>query len=335
MKQACHVVLILMGMAVGVTGCKSSAKTAGGDSARPRGVDQYIAGVQLYKKGDKDGARSQLVEATRLNPNLIMPRIMLGDMYRDEGKYDDAVKQFERVTKMDPYYASNWYKLGVGYQLGQKLKQAAASYQRALDLKPDDSKSNMNLGLVYLYTGDRDKALAYAQKATEMDPSSAAAWSNLGITYDARGEYARGEEAYRKSVDLDPDNPASLANLATNLMAQNKGSDAAEIMKRAVGISNTPALRKRYGDALAKAERYDQAVQQYNEALKLDPRYYPAMNEIGFARITQFRKGFDMDDSKRTDALAMWKKSLDVNQNQPKVEAAIKQWAQGAQNLSQ
>ena len=334
MKHAWRVALFV-GIAVSIAGCKSTQKTSSsGQIERPKGVDHYIQAVELYKKGDRDQAISELIEATRKNPSLIMPRIMLGDMYRDEGKYDDAVKQMERVTRMDPYYSSNWYKLGVGYQLAQKIQDATASYQKALDLKPADAKSHMNLGLIQLYNGDKDKALEYAKKATELDPRNAAAWSNLGITYDARQEYVKGEEAYRKSVDLDPDNPASLANLATNLMAQNKGSEAAEIMKRAVGISNTPALRKRYGDALARAGRYDEAVAQYDQALKLDPKYYPAMNEIGFTRIAEYRKGFEMDESKRNDAVAMWKKSLEVNGSQPKVQAAVKEWTQTTQNLS-
>ena len=333
MKHALRASLIITGALL--IGCKSTPKTPPGEVGRPKGVDHYIQAVELYKKGEKDRAMSQLIEATRQNPRLIMPRIMLGDMYKDAGNYDDAVQQYERVTKMDPYYSSNWYRLGVGYHLGQKLSQAATSYQRALDLKPADAKSNMNLGLVHLYTGDKDKALSYALKATELNPKNAAAWSNLGITLDARGEYAKAEEAYRKSVDLDPDNPATLTNLASNLMAQNKGAEAAEIMKRAVSISNTAALRKRYGDALTRAGRYDQAIEQYNEALKLDAKYYPAMNEIGHTKIADFRRGLELDDSKRADAVAIWKKSLDVNPNQPKIQAAIKQWQQPTQNLSQ
>jgi len=327
--------LVLGVAALVLGGCKSTPKQQSGAIERPKGIDHYIQAVELQKKGEKEQAISHLIEATRQNPKLIMPRIMLGDMYKDDGKYSDAVAQYERVTKMDPYYSSNWYKLGVGYHFMDRLKDAANSYQKALDLKPTDSRSNMNLGLVYLYTGDKNKALDYAKKATELEPKNAAAWSNLGITLDARGEYAKAEEAYRKSVDLDPDNPASLVNLATNLISQNKAAEAAEIMKRAVSLSNTPALRKRYGDALSKAGRYEEAIVQYQETLKLDAKYYPALNEIGYSRIAEFRKGLELDDSKRLDAVAMWKKSLEVNGNQPKIQASVKEWENRTPTLSQ
>jgi tetratricopeptide (TPR) repeat protein len=324
MKHALRVALIATAIgAIGLVGCKSTGK---GGGAHGKGVDNYVQAMQQYHAGDKERAMAQLIEATRKNPNLIMPRVMLGDMYRSEGNYDDAVKQYEQVTKMDPYYSSNWYKLGVGYQFMERLKDAAGSYQKALKITPKDAKSNMNLGLVQLYLGNTEEALNYARKATDLEPKSAAAWSNLGVTLDAAGQYPKAEEAYRKSIDLDPDNPATLINLATNLLSQDKAPEAAEVMKRAAGISNTAPVRKRYGDALAKSGRYDDAIAQYQLALKLDPKYYAAMTEIGFTRIAEYRKGLELDDGKRIEALTNWKKSLEINQNQPKVQAAVKEW---------
>ena len=328
-----RIALVVTGIgALGVLGCKSSSN-ASGRIGRPKAIDRYIQAVHNYQSGDRDRAIRQLVEAMRQNPQLIMPRIMLGDLYRDQGKYPEAVAQYERVTRMDPYYASNWYKLGVGYHLSERLKDAAGSYQKALDLKPEDAKSNMNLGLVQLYLGHPEKALDYAKKATATEPRNAAAWSNLGITLDAMGDYAGAEEAYRKSIDLDPDSAPALINLAINLMAQDKAAEAAEIMKRVVSLNDSPAMRKRYGDALAKAGRYDQAIQQYHEALKQNPDYYPAMNEIGYSRIAEYRKGFQLQDAKRADALANWKQSLAVNPNQPKIQSAVKEWSEKTQNL--
>jgi tetratricopeptide (TPR) repeat protein len=326
MKHVLQIALISIGIgAVGLMGCNSSGKR--GKVAGPKGVDNYVQAVQQYQAGDRERAMAQLIEATRLNPNLIMPRVMLGDMYRSDGNYDDAVKQYEQVTKMDPYYASNWYKLGVGYQFMERLKDAASSYQKALKIAPKDAKSYMNLGLAQLYLGNTEQALNYAKKATELEPKLPAAWSNLGVTLDAAGKYPEAEEAYRKSIDLDPDNSATLVNLATNLMSQNKAAEAAELMKRAVGISNTAAVRKRYGDTLAKAGRYDEAIAQYQAALKLDAKYYPALTEIGFTRIAEYRKGLELDDDKRLAALTNWKKSLEINGNQPKVQAAMKEWS--------
>ena len=314
---------------VGLVGCSSSTSVGRG----PKGIDKYVQAVQAYQTGNKDRAVANLLAATRTNPDLIMARLMLGDLYRESGNYNEAVSQYEHLVKLDPYSWSNFYKLGVTYQFLERLREAASSYQRALKLNPDDSNTNMNLGLVHLYLGDPDEAVKYCERATLLDPKSASAFSNLGVALDARGEFARAEAAYRHSLDLDPDNTTTLLNLGTNLIAQNKGSEAVDIMERVIKTDDTPLHRKRYGDALAKAGRYDEAVKQYEGALTVDPKYYPALNEIGWTRIAEYRQNLELDDTKRTEAVAMWDKSLAINPDQPKIQAAKAEWTQDKSNL--
>jgi tetratricopeptide (TPR) repeat protein len=150
------------------------------------------------------------------------------------------------------------------------------------------------------------------------------------VALDAKGEFGRAEAAYRKSLDIDPENATTMLNLGTNLIAQNKGDEAVGILERVIKIADTPLHRKRYGDALAKAGRYDDAIAQYQSALKIDPKYYPALNEIGWSRITEYKNNLELDDTKRDEAIAMWTQSLEINSDQPKIEAAKKQWTEKA-----
>jgi hypothetical protein len=52
------------------------------------------------------------------------------------------------------------------------------------------------------------------------------------------------------------------------------------------------------------------------------------MNEIGWVRIAEYRKGLELEDAKRITALEMWRRSLEVNANQPRIERAIKDWGE-------
>ena len=89
--------LIIAGIgALGLLGCQSG----GNASAKPKAVDRYVQGMRAYSGGDKDQAISTLVEATRANPDLIMARLILGDLYKDKGDYKDAVDQYEHVVKL-------------------------------------------------------------------------------------------------------------------------------------------------------------------------------------------------------------------------------------------
>ena len=97
-------------------------------------------------------------------------------------------------------------------------------------------------------------------------------------------------------------------------------------MQRVIAQSDTASTRKRYGDALAGAKKYDDAIQQYDMALKLDPQYLAALNEKGSAIIGKYVAGLQLDDKLRKSALDLWKSSLEMNPNQPRVTEAIKKW---------
>jgi hypothetical protein len=58
----------------------------------------------------------------------------------------------------------------------------------------------------------------------------------------------------------------------------------------------------------------------------MSPRYYPAMNEIARVRIGQYEKGLQLNESVRQEALAMWRRSLQIKPDQPQVRELLKRW---------
>lgn len=317
-----------------VTVVVSSGCSVGGrGAANSKAVNSYVQGVEQYQHGDSTAAIQSLENATKREPDLIMAQSMLGDLYRARGNYAAAAERYERMTKLDSYTASNHYRLGIAYHMLNRLQDAVAAYLRALNLNPKDARSCTNLGLAYLTLGQLDDALRYTQRATILDPKSAAVWLNLGVALEASGDFPQAESAYRRSLDVDPTNLQTMLNLGLNLVQQGKSEDAVSIMERVLQETDTPAIRKRYADALARGGRYDDAVAQYEKALANDEDNYEAMNGIAYVRIAEYRKGLELDDSKRDAAITMWKKSLAINSDQPRVETAVKDWSEQQTNL--
>jgi tetratricopeptide (TPR) repeat protein len=327
MRYRLQTVLLVL---TGAAGACAAVMVGCGPTPQQRAVRGYVQAVAAYEQGDADRAIARLETATKHDPNLTMARGLLGDLYRGKGEYGRAAQQYEVLARLDPYTPANHYKLGVAYQLLQRIGDAAASYLRALQLDPRDANTSMNLGLAYLALGQREDALRYTERATILDPRSADAWSNLGVALEATGDFARAEAAYRRSLDLNPAQQQTLLNLGLNLTTQGKGADAVIIMERLLKNSDTPATRKRYGDALAKAGRYDDAVKQYNAALAQNPEYYEALNGIGWVRIAEYRKGLELDDAKRRSALDVWRKSLQIRPDQPRIQTAVGDWGNTA-----
>lgn len=316
-------IVLLMSCLLG--GCASQSATSGVE-AKPAGVDYYVQALEASKAGQQDQAVLLLEKAVAVNPELRLPHIMLGDAYRAKGDYQRAATQYEAATRLDQYSYANHYNLGLTYQFMNRLQAAAASYLRALQLNPRDVKSNMNLGLVYLALGDFGSAVLYLQRATQLDPNNAQAWSNLGVAYDTSGKPVEAEATYRKAIELNSNDVVTLQNLSQNLISQHKPDEAVQVMQRAIAVSNTPSMRKHYADALAAGKEYDKAIEQYDLALKSDPQYLAAMNEKAFALIGKYLVGLQLDDTLRNAALDLWRSSLKVNPNQPRIADAVRKW---------
>lgn len=297
-----------------------------GEAARPKAIETYVKGVYAYQSGQKDQAVETLKEALQANPQLIMPRVVLAKIYKERGDFSSAKDHYEALVVMDPYEVKNHYNLGLSYQMLQRLQDAAKSYNNALKLKPNDFGSNMNLGLVYLALGDADKAVRYTDKAAQLQPESAEAQANLALALDSRGDYVLAERAYRRSIELAPKQVGTLINYANNLLAQQKARDAADVLQQTLKVEDTPYLHKRLGDAYAMEQRYDDALREYREARKRNPKYFSALNEEGRVLLQQYQAGMELDEKKRDEALALLRQSVEMNPAQPKVKATLEEW---------
>lgn len=325
----CSACMLVCAIVFTGSGCAPRRPVTDASKAAPTdplaGIDLYAAGAQAYRRGDKETALRELLAAVKQNPNLRMAQAMLGDLFRSKGDYQNAAVHYEKASQLDPYSIANHYNLGVMYQLLNRLKDAAAAYLRALDLDPRDLRSNMNLGTVYLALGQTEDAVNYLERATMLDPNSGEAWSNLGVAYDARGKSQLAEKAYRKALELDG-SPVIMQNLGSNLISQGRATEAVAVMRQVVERSNTAPAHKRFADALALAKQQEEALREYDTALRLDRNYYPAMNEKGALLIKQYHAQLDLDENKVKEAVALWKVSLRINPRQPRIETALKEF---------
>jgi Flp pilus assembly protein TadD len=306
-------------LAVAIPGCQPATQ-------KPSDYDNYVAAEHALRAGDEDTAALELASAVKANPDLVMARIVLAQIYVKKADYREAEDQYKALTRLDEYNSSNFYGLGLSQQYLNELNDAKASYARAVELDPRDAKSAANLGAVCLTLGQTDEAIKYLDRATKLDSKSWYAWLNYGIALDSRERWKEAESAYRKAQELDSSQLSILYNLASNLIAQNRPAEAIAILKTLLERDDLARYHKRYGDALVLANHSDDAVNEYHAALRVDPHYYPAMNALGMLLITRYQKEAQLDDEKKYSAIDLWHQSLAVAPNQSHVQALLKQW---------
>ena len=297
------------------------------------GIDPYIAGAKALDAGDDDKAAALLEKAVQANPDLIMAREELGDLYKKKQDYQKASTDYEIAVKLDAYNYKIHYDLGLSYQFLDRLEDAVKAYLRALELEPNDLNSNMNLGLVYLALGRPEDALKQLQKAVEIDPHSSAAQCNLGIVLEANGQLTKAESAYRRAMELDPDQGAPMQDLGVNLIRQNRGSEALVVLLAAAKKIDTPQIHKHLGDAYVLLHRDDEAMGQYEIALRQNSKYWQAMNQAGLILLRKYQAGLTLDEDLRLRAVSYWQQSLAINPDQPIINQWAKKWGQGGKVL--
>ena len=293
------------------------------------GLNDYIAGAQAYDAGDTERATALLQDAVEANPQLTMAHQLLGDLYRKQRDYRRAIDQYRAAALLDPYGYKNQYDLAVTYQFLDRLEDAVAAYLQALRLSPMDMNSHMNLGLVYLALGRMDASLAQLKKATEISPDSSSAWCNYGVALDADAQWSKAERAYERALELNPDQPIALMNLGVNLLQQGEIREAEPVLALAARKLDTPAAHQRYGDVLVLEHRDSDALIQYRIALQRDPQYWPAMNQIGLILVRKYEAGMTLDEDLRLQAVSIWKQSLALRPDQPRIRQWVMKWDQG------
>ena len=99
----------------------------------------YLLGEALMRNGAKPGepqyaeAQASLEKSVRLNPDLCLPHVALGEIYLDQERFDDAIVQLERARTIDPKEKSAYSHLAVAYRRGGKTEDA----RRILNLLKD------------------------------------------------------------------------------------------------------------------------------------------------------------------------------------------------------
>jgi len=146
------------------------------------------------------------------------------------------------------------------------------------------------------------KAITYFEKAIERDPNFAEAYSGLADAYHflvitdsmpTRDGDPKGLEAARRAVSLGGNLAESHVSLALALSRSEwNWSGAEDELKRAIALNPSYSMAHRiYAAVFGSTGRHHEAVQQINEAMRLDPLSLPNNAEV--VRTLYYARNYD------------------------------------------
>ncbi len=252
-------------------------------AARPSDVSTMIdLALALVQTGNAKEAVGLYRNAMRLNPKDTTIYQDLGSAYLQESDLDDAIASFESGLQVSPQDAQLHYDLGLAYKLKDNVSAAVKELELASNLDPDLPEPHYTLGILYMQEGRFDDSEKQLQTALQMRPRNADGWSILGSVYRQQNKLPQAVAALTESIQQQPDQPSGYITLASILAQQGKRAEAATYRKKAADLMRQGANHQRatFATNTAKSlmEKGDisQAIEQYQDAIRDDPKYAEA-----------------------------------------------------------
>lgn len=179
----------------------------------------------------------------------------------------------ERIkTRPTAFY---YHSRGLCYKVLGMYRQALADYNKAIELEPLDSFNYVFRGDLYLKMRKYEQALADYDRAIELKPNYYFHYETRGKFYLARGNYACALADCNKVVEFCP-NAAHYVERANIFLALGDSAQAQADYRAAIEFE--PESAESYysrGTAYFHLEQYAEALEDFNEYIKLKKNYEP------------------------------------------------------------
>ena len=171
--------------------------------------------------------------------------------------------------------------LGEAYQNLSRLRLAQTNYVAAINAleaavlyKGDSDEPLIALGVAYFQAGHFDKALKPLSQAVSQRPDSAAAHHMLGKSLFMLGNFDKAKRELETALKLSPTDYDVAYTLGLAYLKEHKLQPAKQIYDRMVQrLGNQPQLRVLIGRAYRETGFLTEAIEEFQKALSLDPRY--------------------------------------------------------------
>jgi protein O-mannosyl-transferase len=127
-------------------------------------------------------------------------------------------------------------------------------------------------------------SIALFGHAVEVTENNKVALSNLGVALMDMGEYDQAMKPLEAALKLNPDFMANL-NFAIVLIMKNRTDEAIEMLDRIIPYPPNDKMAAwahfTMGEALVAKGKYEEAVIKFKEAIRFNPQYFQAYNNLG------------------------------------------------------
>lgn len=248
-----------------------------------------------------------------------------GVAFLQNEKFEDAKAHLKKAIDVDPKNAKARVYYGIALEKTGDKAGAEESHKKALELQPGMPEATEELSGMYLEDPPRpDDAIAILKVAVEKNPSDARLQTNLGYAYGLKHDVEASSRAYeaalakgsdpqiefaygsmllenkqgeraaphlKKALDATKDDVATIVTLGRMLAASKAFGDCVSAFDRAIKLKGTePEFYVRRGTCRHELKDEGGASSDYQEAIKMNPKFAPAHYYLGLSYLLQNKR---------------------------------------------
>ncbi len=216
----------------------------------------------------------------------------------------DAIRKITEAF-LDDY---NYYRAAMEYVKQDDAAGAVPLLQRAIEINPANSESRLQLAAILAGQGHNAEAKSQLLRVLGLHPEHAEAHGRLAVLLHKERKFDEAVEHCRQAIGQDPDCLEAHSTLGMILLERGKFDESASQLAEAARLSpDIPTTNYYCGHAFYRQGKPEQAVPYYQQALKADPAFVPALLELSSVRIMADPKLANIDE-----ALALAAKACEV-----------------------
>ncbi len=249
---------------------------------------QIIESAALLAQKKTDEARQLLENLRSKTPDSPDVVFQLGRLNLVEQKYKEADQDFRRTYDLNPANIRGMTGLVESDLLQNKPDAAIQTLKAELAKNPERSEIKLLLADVEVRIGNLDDAIADYQsivdKLGKNSKARARIYVRLGEAYRRKGDPADAIQAFQKARELLPDDETVLSSLALVLDAAQRWSEAIQVYNAAIKLAPNDGVSLN-NDAFLLAEHggdLDQALTMAQHATQLLPDYAEVSDTLGW-----------------------------------------------------
>jgi tetratricopeptide (TPR) repeat protein len=271
--------LAMQGLLVQVTNA-DAARAEDHDYGASTAEKALKLGLALAKAGMIEDSAREFRRVVEASPNDPIARHQLGLLALKQGAWDDAIGWLEPLAQLDDATATMLHHLALAFEgLGREL-EAARMLERAAKLAPQaPPQVELSRALHAFRLGDYARAeqlLATSRTRFEGDAPPAVWFHYASLVAAARDDADQAQSLLEEGIRTHPSVGVLHANYAALMLTRGALTAAAAAVERGMlHAANLAPFQKTVGDLAYRVARFDDAMEAYQRAVRLEPSLGP------------------------------------------------------------